>query len=437
MLTATCSRADIKVKDFGAKGDGKTDDTNAIKRAIERASQLGKKLIFQQGVYLVSYIDIKVDIEGVNGKVRIKKINKKNNDVYVFCNVRHQVSIDITNIVFDGNVEGSDVKPHLGAIPLFIYNSKNIKLTNCTFVNSPSSCLRVESSNDISINQCFVSNANGVFGDGIYIEDTEKVIVNNTKANNYTRIGFVVEKNSKDVKLVHCTASNGHDASILTGGTEFNAGFWAERAANVHLSYCISNNNTHYGYVLTSGIDAHLLLGKTVDFSIMNSESYNNSIGFRVSSSGNPVKINIENCKAIKSTQGFLAFARSATDMFKFLNCTVGLLEPERESVNDAGFMWESQIVLKDQYPVFIYENCFINYLGKIPYAKLFDRNTNNADLSTYGGGNASILINKMGNNTSTGRPIIKAIKGDPKFQIVNTVPDLRYLIKKENVIIK
>lgn len=41
----------MSVKDFGAKGDKTTDDTDAIERAITAAEQTGKKLYFPAGIY--------------------------------------------------------------------------------------------------------------------------------------------------------------------------------------------------------------------------------------------------------------------------------------------------------------------------------------------------------------------------------------------------
>lgn len=44
----------INVKDCGARGDGATDDTEAIQRAIDAATQTGESVEFPAGEYLVS-----------------------------------------------------------------------------------------------------------------------------------------------------------------------------------------------------------------------------------------------------------------------------------------------------------------------------------------------------------------------------------------------
>ena len=50
----------LNVKDFGAKGDGVTDDTQAIQSAIDTASEAGGGIVyFPRGIYLVSGITLK------------------------------------------------------------------------------------------------------------------------------------------------------------------------------------------------------------------------------------------------------------------------------------------------------------------------------------------------------------------------------------------
>jgi len=53
-LATSISEREINVKDFGAKGNGITDDTIPIKLAMVYAEQMGATVLFPAGVYLVS-----------------------------------------------------------------------------------------------------------------------------------------------------------------------------------------------------------------------------------------------------------------------------------------------------------------------------------------------------------------------------------------------
>jgi len=428
----------VNVRQFGAKGDGLSDDTKALSNAVRYAKANKKALSFPKGIYLVNNIDISVNFTGVENQTQIKKINKTGrDDIYTFCNIKNRKNIIIKNLIFDGSVKGTATKPKSGSIPLFIYNASNVSIINCSFINSPAAGLRVEISNNINISQCKTEHLTGAFGDGVYIENSRDIAINNVTSKNYTRIGFVIEKNTRNVKINNCIASYGHDASILYGGTEFNAGFWAESSANVQINNCLSQNNSHYGFVLTSGIDKRLLNTDLATFSISKSKSINNPTAFRVSSSGNPVNINIIQCQAVAANQGFVAFARDKKDKFTFKGCIAEIRESSKESVNDAGFMWESAINTPNDYPVFIYQDCITNFKGETLVNKLYNKATNDADLSTYSGGNANIFIDGMSNNTPSKKPVIKAIKGNPKIEITNTSPNLNYMNRKDQVIIK
>jgi len=48
----------INVKDFGAKGDGVTDDSISIVSAIEQ-SEKGSTIFFPEGTYLLDYKTLK------------------------------------------------------------------------------------------------------------------------------------------------------------------------------------------------------------------------------------------------------------------------------------------------------------------------------------------------------------------------------------------
>ncbi|TXK83753.1 glycosyl hydrolase family 28-related protein [Paenibacillus sp. N3.4] len=63
-LTSAASSSDYNVKDYGAKGDGSNDDTNAINSAIAAANAAGGgKVVFPTGTYSTRSIHLKSNIQ--------------------------------------------------------------------------------------------------------------------------------------------------------------------------------------------------------------------------------------------------------------------------------------------------------------------------------------------------------------------------------------
>lgn len=72
---------DVSVKDFGAKGDGFTDDTYAIQSAINYVQDMGGGIVrVPVGVYLVGNVTIYGDIS-LEGESRTESIIKAKADI--------------------------------------------------------------------------------------------------------------------------------------------------------------------------------------------------------------------------------------------------------------------------------------------------------------------------------------------------------------------
>ncbi len=66
----------VSVKDFGAVGDGVTDDTTAIQAAINSMSSTGGRVFFPSGTYLVNSgitLKTRVTLEGADRNSTIIK----------------------------------------------------------------------------------------------------------------------------------------------------------------------------------------------------------------------------------------------------------------------------------------------------------------------------------------------------------------------------
>jgi hypothetical protein len=129
----------INIKEFGAKGDGVTDDSDAIQNAINSLSENGGTIIFPKGVYLISkplklYSDIV--IEGNNS---IFKASDNGWTDYLFRGILELVGVSrvvIRNLFIDHNCSAStNPKP---SYCVFMFNASENLLDNVVFSDSGS-----------------------------------------------------------------------------------------------------------------------------------------------------------------------------------------------------------------------------------------------------------------------------------------------------------
>ncbi|WP_162818017.1 glycosyl hydrolase family 28-related protein [Niabella yanshanensis] len=415
----------INIKDYGAKGNGLSDDTKAVQEAINAAKVRSASVYLPKGTYLVSSITILCNLSGENGTVIKRKAQQKLSK-FDFCLIRNQNNLSLNNITFDGSVKVTTKREVIdGGTPLFVYGSRNIQIQNCIFRNSPQSGLRLEASSNIQINYCSAINSNGNFGDGYYFNGCSSVQVRNCKADDYTRIGFVTENNSSNILFDNCRASNGHDGSVLYGGREYNAGFWYENSGNITTIACVAEKNKHYGFVATTGKNVgKVIKGDYASYRFENCNSLNNAVGFQVSSVSVAVRININNCNVVNASRGYVATANNRMDQFYFNNCNITLKPITSSALNSAGFMWESPVTVKspgNTLPLFSYKNCYIQYEANVDIEKVIDMKNNNGDISTYSGGKARVEVDNVKNSLKGEETIIKARRGQPVYRIANT----------------
>lgn len=238
---AQLSQLVINVKDFGAKGDGITDDRVAIQLAIDSSKNVDKNTIvyFPAGVY-------KIDATANNEK----GLQLKSDITYLFHSKSelHAITTDSThysilmldtceNITIDGATLIGERGTHTGTtgewgMGIELLDCKNITITNCTI--------------------------NDMWGDGIHITNSykdlakcENIVIDNVSFNNNRRQGISV-LTAENVLIKNSRFTN-------TGGTAPGYGIDIEpdhgglKAKNIVIDNCYFSNNDGGGVVFGGG----------------------------------------------------------------------------------------------------------------------------------------------------------------------------------------
>jgi hypothetical protein len=154
-------RERISVKDFGATGDGTTDDTAAIQAAVTASA--GKALYFPAGTYIVSDIITLVSNTVVYGDQGITTLKLKAK-TYAAANVSIFVLTGIDNVyvyglIFNGN------KGNIGTTrnPInTVYSATQITFDTCQWINCEGICLNVSTTVDsFAVLNCRFINCGG------------------------------------------------------------------------------------------------------------------------------------------------------------------------------------------------------------------------------------------------------------------------------------
>jgi hypothetical protein len=182
---------------------------------------------------------------------------------------------------------------------------------------------------------CLAERCRGKFGDGFIVIGSSHVSFRNCRAHDFTRIGFVSDTYgdspytfSAAVSYENCFAEYGHDASILHGGGEYNAGFWSEKSGTVSFRNCRATNISQRGFVMVSG---EKIAGiAQAQYHAVNCTAQNVSDGFVVQGLGpvqginsRPVHCILENCHAeIHGNSAYAVAGGTIGDHVHLIGCS-------------------------------------------------------------------------------------------------------------------
>lgn len=190
---------------WGAKGDGKTDDTRAVQHSVNAIARAGGgDVVFRKGTYLVIAVmlDSNVNIIG-QGWDSIIKQNKIGSQFLCSINLYkdgtpdpkdNKHDIKITNIQFLGtvDVDGFSEGTHL----LNINAATNVVISKCKFVGWRGDAIYLGSGNvakterhnrNITISECVFDGLNNDNRNAISIIDGNAIVINRCSFVNCTR----------------------------------------------------------------------------------------------------------------------------------------------------------------------------------------------------------------------------------------------------------
>ena len=153
-LLCICEAGAFDVRDFGAKGDGKTDDTAAVQKALDHIASRIKydrfrredgwyrgstethvdELYFPEGTYVISkmlFANGSVSLRGVKGKTTIRMTDPKQDIFYGY--IYRRMIFD--GIVFEGGATQIDLWSNN-------WNASTVHVTECVFKNASAPAFR-------------------------------------------------------------------------------------------------------------------------------------------------------------------------------------------------------------------------------------------------------------------------------------------------------
>ena len=213
----------LNVKQLGAKGDGSTNDTTNIQKAIDIIERINGTLYIPNGTYLISSITFSKNIN-VNGentqKVIFKSINNNTENYIVKISNNALSGGKIKNFSIDGNKENNSDSIN----GLLLYQDKyleaqnggntgdafnlieNIQVFNCTG-NGVETEVNREQYSGLFLTELTLNNIQSVNNDGVGFHFTSRVTdsyLKNCTAVRNTLNGFKIDGSNN--KLVSCKA---------------------------------------------------------------------------------------------------------------------------------------------------------------------------------------------------------------------------------------
>lgn len=236
----------VSVKDFGAAGDGITDDTAAIQAAVN--SGAGGVVFFPEGIYLISdaiSVPANTHLQGTGVGSVIKSLTLVNGGSGFGCrqlDIRAVAGVRVSDIKFDG---GSLTGLTAGMRSILCYEATDYIIQDCVFVTPGAAVASVNCSRySILNNDVFIQSTTGVaVHDGIIDQwwgsNNFQIRGNRVRGNGIGRYGILATATTTQdapAPVYNYVISENHVFSCI------NAGIWAMGRSGLTYNFQITDN---------------------------------------------------------------------------------------------------------------------------------------------------------------------------------------------------
>ena len=284
----------LNVLDFGAIGDGITDDTAAIQAAINSGIANDKAVFIPAGTYILAGVltggaNLHLFGEGV-GLTILQKKTSSTGHILDILGTTPKYNIDINNITFDCNLVDAGIyceyinnaifsnceiknTPFWGLVvgknistSSTIVNN-NVTIQNCVFDNNTQTYehVLVFNSENVLVDNCYFKTAANGIGVGLY-QWTTNVTVSNCYFTDLNKAVYY-SVTCNNTKFINCTFK--HNKEGVQGGNESDNGlFGISHVYNITFDTCYFEDIYDASYALQ--------LGRTNGAIVNNCTFYNN-----------------------------------------------------------------------------------------------------------------------------------------------------------------
>jgi polygalacturonase len=286
-LSACTKEQSFDITEYGANGDGKTLNTEAIQEAIDQCAETGGTVLVPEGTFLTGSIHLRENVmlylsEGavLKGSPDMGEYEKLEIGFYALIMAENAENTGISGPgTIDGNGAADDFHGYdkrtekSRPVPVYFYQCQNVVAKDFTLINSPVWAQRYHQCTDVRISKLKVNTNTNAQNDGLDLVDCRNVVLSDCIIDSGDDALCLKSESAglgcANIAITNCVLST--HCNAIKFGTASLGGF-----RNVSISNCVvkpsAHDKVHHGW--RSGLAGIAL--EMVDGGVMDNVSISN-----------------------------------------------------------------------------------------------------------------------------------------------------------------